>query len=178
MNDINKQTKSYCIERGYFVSVYQDRNINGCTAVFPARTIFKNKTVESTSFYEITKLGIEYFYMSDNGETKQANIECPDYSKRVLIFSDVLSKTLALGMSPKLIVSYDFNHDEIKEEGFMSCLNAPVNETDIELEGYFGNLFYKFLSDPDTDYSDIAKKHGVEQGYNLLTLPFLRKDFE
>ena len=178
MNHISIESKNYCIDRGYFVSVHQDPNINACSVVFPSQTIFKNNTVGCTIYYEITTLGIEYYSISDGGAANQASIECPDYAKRVLIFSDVLSKTFALDISPKLIVSYDYHGDEIDENGFMSCLKAPTNEKDIELENYFASLFYKFLSDQDVDYSDIAKKHGIEQGYNLLTLPFLRKDFE
>ncbi len=178
MSDNTETVKEYCVDRGYFVSIHRDTNINGCTAIFPSQSIFKDNMVGCTAFYEVNDLGINCYYASDDGDTSQTNLQCPEYSRRILIFSDILAKTLSLNISPKLIVSYDAEGQEITKKGFLGCLAPPAEDKQQELEDYFATIFYRFLSDPDADYSELASRHGVEHGYNLLTLPSLRKEFE
>ena len=82
-----------------------------------------------------------------------------------------------LNISPKLIVCYDENGNKVEDKKFINCLEPPKG-ADRELEEKFAKIFYKHLSNPDMDYSNLARLYEVEQGYNLLTLPFLKKDFE
>ena len=169
--------RNYCVENGYYVSVHKDENINGCTAIFPETNIYNACVSGCITFYELSDLGIEYYCSYHDGGTKMSRMECPDYSKRILVFHDILKKTFALGMSPKLVICYDEHNNTLKDEGFINCLNPPP-EADEELENSFVDIFYRFLSDPDKDYSSLARMNNVEQGYNLLKLPFLKQDIE
>lgn len=178
MSDVVKEAIRYCSRRDYFVSVHKNPEANACLAVFPSQTIFRNKVEGCSIFYEITNVGLEYAYVSDGGKQETSVLECPEYAKRILVFQDFLNRTLAMGMSAKLILYYDTAGVEIDNEGFASCLSGPADEHERDLEDNFATMFYYFLSNPDKDYSNMAQKCGVGVGYNLLTLPFLRKEFE
>ena len=75
--------------------------------MFPSQTIFRNKVEGCSIFYEITNVGLEYAYVSDGGKQETSVLECPEYAKRILVFQDFLNRTLAMGMSAKLILYYD-----------------------------------------------------------------------
>jgi hypothetical protein len=178
MSDIIQEAVKYCTQQDYFISVHKDSDKNGCLAIFPSQTIFHNRSEAYSIFYEITNIGLKYFYTIDGNEPKVTELECPEYSRRVLIFQDLLNRALGLSISTKLILYYNEKGEEVDTEGLISCLNGPVDEHERELEDNFANLFYYFLSNPDKDYSSLAQRCGIGSGYNLLTLPFLRKDFE
>jgi len=178
MSDVVKEAIRYCSRRDYFVSVHRNPDTNACLSVFPSQTIFRNKIEGCSIFYEITNVGLQYAYMSDDGKQETSTLECPEYTRRILVFQDLLNRTLAMGMSAKLILYYDAAGVEIDNEGFASCLSGPTDEYERDLEDNFATMFYYFLSNPDKDYSNMAQKCGVGVGYNLLTLPFLRKEFE
>jgi hypothetical protein len=178
MSDIVQEAIKYCSRRDYFISVHRNPETNACLAVFPSQTIFHNKIEGCSIFYEITNVGLEYAYVSDDGRQETNTLECPEYSRRILVFQDILNRTFSMGISTKLILYYDIDGAEIDNEGFASCLNGPIDEYERELENSFSNMFYYFLSNPDKDHSKLAQKYGVGVGYNLLTLPFLRKEFE
>jgi hypothetical protein len=172
-----EDARDYCVEYGYFVSVNKDSNINGCMAIFPERLVYNNPIEGKITFYEITNVGVEYYCSYGDGANKTSSVECPEYSKRILIFQDILKKAFELNISPKLIVCYDENGNKVEDKKFINCLDPPEG-ADRELEEKFAKIFYKHLSNPDMDYSNLARLYEVEQGYNLLTLPFLKKDFE
>ena len=127
MSDVVKEAITYCSRRDYFVSVHKNPETNACLAVFPSQTIFRNKIEGCSIFYEITNVGLEYSYVSDEGKQETCTLECPEYARRILVFQDFLNRTLAMGMSAKLILYYDAGGVEIENEGFASCLSGPVD---------------------------------------------------
>ena len=81
-----EDARDYCVEYGYFVSVNKDSNINGCMAIFPERLVYNNPIEGKITFYEITNIGVEYYCSYGDGTNKTSSVECPEYSKRILIF--------------------------------------------------------------------------------------------
>ena len=175
------EIKDYCMDKDYFISVYENNDGKSCFAVFPQSSIYKEPISASQVIYEITNTGISYISHNIDEEdvyASDANIDCPEYARRLVVFHDIIVKAARLRISPKLIIFFDSDGKEIDEGNFNTILNSPKLQEDIDLEDKLAKVYFEYLEDTSKDLSSLAEEYGVTHGYNMITLPFLRKDFE
>jgi hypothetical protein len=175
------EIKNFFKQNDYYVRVSSSRDKKSCMAEFPERTAIKPWVDGKTCLYSIEGDGILYFrsgFPSIEGsldlvEEKSLQLDCPAYSRRIIIFNDILMNTLIIGLPISLILFCDNDGEEISDmASFVDILIPPENEEDVQLEEKLAEVYYMNLSSP-SDYSDIAKENEVEHGYRLLKDPFV-----
>jgi|LUMV01.1.fsa_nt_gb hypothetical protein len=179
--NFKEQIKNFFKKNDYYVRVFTSPDKKNCIAEFPERTAIKPWIDGKTCLYSIEGDGILYFrsgFPSSKGdldlvEEKSLHLDCPAYSRRIIIFNDILKSTLAIGLPISLILFCDSNGEEIPDVGgFVDILTPPETEEDILLEEKLAEVYYMNLSD-SADYSDLAEKNKVEHGYRLLKDSFV-----
>ncbi len=176
------EVKKFFKKNEYYVRVSSSFDKLSCIAEFPARTVIKPWIDGKTSLYSIETKGITYFSSSfpsvdtdlDLIEEKNKQLDCPTYSRRIIIFSDIVTNAARVGLTASFIFFTDSNGDELSEEcSFIDILDPPETEEDKDLEVALADLFYRGLQDPTADYTKEAEQRSVGSGYKLLTNPFV-----
>ena len=98
-------------------------------------------------------------------------IDCPSYAARIVIFQDILIKASLWGLSEEFVVYHNEEGEELHEStSFTDILDTGMSEENQKQETKLATIFYSAFPDFSSEWEEVAKANGVEEGYKLIIL--------
>ena len=155
-------------KHSYVVKVMK---LNGasCSVEFPEKTISSPTMKKQSVIYTVNDNNTLSYY-SDWYEEKH-EINCPSYAARIVIFQDILIKASLWGLSEEFVVYHNEEGDELDDTtSFTDIIDTGMSPEDLKLETKLATIFYSAFPDFSSEWEDVAKENGVEEGYKLIIL--------
>jgi hypothetical protein len=151
---MNEKVLNLLEKHSYFVRAIKIAP-DECRILFP-----NGKCIE----YRIDRRSKDIRIRTSINESNESWI-CPEYSLRLVIAADIISRMKKLNILNGLI-KYE-NEDHTALTGLAEIFDGPSNQDQLNKEGFLNTLLNSSVEDGFI-YEDVAEIHGVANGYKLL----------
>lgn len=161
-----------------YITVVQ-KSGDGCIITYPHPKLIYEvpRLVEFFTFQRGDKPGLWGTTSYDKEEEGERFIDVPEYAIRIYVMYEIVACNMRIPIDPSLIIYLDENEKE--QEDIDMIINAPSGQDNRQKEGFLYGLVIGARNDGfPPEYDEIAKTHGVQDGYNIIKRFYTNSDEE